>query len=1111
MTEVTLNGVVIKFPFKPYQVQEDYMKKVIECLQEGKNGVLESPTGTGKTLSLLCSSLGWLMIKKAQIQIQVQSLGALDQVGSGNSYLDQFAKSLDKGGGKSTNQAPTNTFGWSMPKIIYASRTHSQLSQAMQELKRTSYRHVSVTVLGSRDQLCIHPEVAKEQNTSNKIHMCQAKIRARNCFYYNNVELRKDDPTIKDNILDIEDLVKTGQKLKCCPYFLSKELKQNADIIFMPYNYLLDPKTRKNQGIELQNNVVLLDEAHNVEKMCEEAASLQISSTDIAVCIDEITHVMKDMANETNDQDFLSEGSNAAQKDFSAEDLCILKAMFLELEKAIDSIQITKRDEGDTYPGGYIFEILEKADITQGKELLVIDKLDKIVTYLTTVSASSFTRKGNALQKFSDLLRVVFAGSTNNKYREKIKQCYKVYIQAEPAKKSFKNDAWETKKITKTDGKLISYWCFSPGFGMQQLLDQGVRSVILTSGTLSPLKPFISEIGIEIGAQLENPHIVSNKQICVGIISNGYDGCSLNSSYNTRNDPKYIASLGETIKIFSCILPHGMLIFFPSYPIMKKCQEEWQKMGKWSQIEASKPIFVEPQSKEGFNNVMTEYYKKIHDPAHKGAIFMAVCRGKVSEGLDFANANGRAVLITGLPFPPLKDPRVILKQRYLEENRASGKESLSGQQWYQLEASRAVNQAIGRIIRHKNDYGAILLCDCRFDNPSFKQHLSSWIRPHIKKFQDFRMVVKELREFFRYTTAHLPQPAIGASEMSSMALPSVPAEFDTSNTRIVKSNSKTLVTTPEEKQNENFDLNAYKIKGNTEKEKKTDQSPKDFGSLFETKSKTVVNFSTCKLQTTANTFKEVSPSEEPNAKRRKLKIKPVQFSVEMPVVSEPSTSCTEPGIKTESQRPRVDGPEDSAAARQQQGKKYIQQVKGSVSPDDFNTFKILISKYNKGICLDELIAALEKLFLIDYKLKHLYIGFRNFLRKDHIKAFDAQTKLMESLDDYLLDKPVLQSESQEVNVNKPEDTVASRQEQGKKYIQQVRESISPEEYSIFKRLMNSYKNDANFDELVNGLEKLFVIDHKLKHLFIGFRSFLKKDHTKSFDSHIHAMEGSSIW
>lgn len=64
---------------------------------------------------------------------------------------------------------------------------------------------------------------------------------------------------------------------------------------------------------------------------------------------------------------------------------------------------------------------------------------------------------------------------------------------------------------------------------------------------------------------------------------------------------------------------------------------------------------------------MNEFYTKINDPSEKGAIFMGVCRGKVSEGLDFANANGRAVLITGLPFPPLKDPKIMLKQKYLEE------------------------------------------------------------------------------------------------------------------------------------------------------------------------------------------------------------------------------------------------------------------------------------------------------------------------------------------------------------------------------------------------------------------------------------------------------------
>ena len=65
---------------------------------------------------------------------------------------------------------------------------------------------------------------------------------------------------------------------------------------------------------------------------------------------------------------------------------------------------------------------------------------------------------------------------------------------------------------------------------------------------------------------------------------------------------------------------------------------------------------------------------------------------QVSEGLDFADANGRAVIITGLPFPPVVDPKVELKRKFLEETRASGRTGLSGVEWYKQQASRAVNQ-----------------------------------------------------------------------------------------------------------------------------------------------------------------------------------------------------------------------------------------------------------------------------------------------------------------------------------------------------------------------------------------------------------------------------------
>lgn len=77
---------------------------------------------------------------------------------------------------------------------------------------------------------------------------------------------------------------------------------------------------------------------------------------------------------------------------------------------------------------------------------------------------------------------------------------------------------------------------------------------------------------------------------------------------------------------------------------------------------------------------------------------------------------------------------------------------LSGDDWYFLEATRAVNQAIGRVIRHRNDYGAILLCDLRFNNQRQKSQLSSWIQGHLnnqKQHTTFGPLIGDVSRFFR--------------------------------------------------------------------------------------------------------------------------------------------------------------------------------------------------------------------------------------------------------------------------------------------------------------------------------------------------------------------------
>lgn len=48
------------FPFQPYSIQDQFMRALYSVIEKRKIGVFESPTGTGKTLSLMCSALKWL-------------------------------------------------------------------------------------------------------------------------------------------------------------------------------------------------------------------------------------------------------------------------------------------------------------------------------------------------------------------------------------------------------------------------------------------------------------------------------------------------------------------------------------------------------------------------------------------------------------------------------------------------------------------------------------------------------------------------------------------------------------------------------------------------------------------------------------------------------------------------------------------------------------------------------------------------------------------------------------------------------------------------------------------------------------------------------------------
>jgi regulator of telomere elongation helicase 1 len=69
------------------------------------------------------------------------------------------------------------------------------------------------------------------------------------------------------------------------------------------------------------------------------------------------------------------------------------------------------------------------------------------------------------LQKFADLVKIVFSKTNFNvEHMERVKKSYKVHIKVEQPK-SKKGDSWSVPKIGAKPSRVLSYWCFSPGFG----------------------------------------------------------------------------------------------------------------------------------------------------------------------------------------------------------------------------------------------------------------------------------------------------------------------------------------------------------------------------------------------------------------------------------------------------------------------------------------------------------------------------------------------------------------------------------------------------------------------------------------------------------------------
>jgi regulator of telomere elongation helicase 1 len=691
----TCENTRIQFPFEPYDCQLDFMSKTLEAVATKQTALLESPTGTGKTLCLLTATLAYSLPRSSELE---------------------------------------------KPTVVYASRTHAQLSQAVKALRATVYQP-KVAVVGSREHLCGHPRVSKLRGTAQN-RACSALCARRACHLRNELDRQQKASRNADQngqALDIEELVADGARRGTCAYYGARHSLKEADLIFAPYNYVLDERHRNTSGVNWRGSIIILDEAHNVASVAEDAASFSLTSVDLAGALQELDRAVSAAPR----QELASNVDGGEGLQIGEDELLSLKRIILGLE---DALMNTKHLEDK---GGMLHE--------------------KVLTPSGLTCAAAGAWFADACKRAGDVVQADARGTGNAAPKlELLERACTLAFRGDAHCKALADDHYRIRIATDQDEVRLDYWCFSPALALQDLRSLGVSSVLCASGTLSPLPSFAGELGLQTYVSLQNPHVVdAEKDLLCAVVGTGPSNVSLKSTYSERRTIGYKQELGLTICQAAEQLDRGgLLVFFPSYPALNDCVEHWRGSSLWSRLERGRAVVVEPRKAKDMRTIAVQFQRAASTTC---AVLLAVCRGKASEGMDFSDDQCRVVIVTGVPYAPPDDPRVKAKRRFLDDKRRTGDKKLllSGDAWYEQQACRAVNQAVGRCVRHAKDWGAVLLADSRFADAGRRKNLPAWLRHEIRQPAPFRDVAAHLRSFI--DEHHGRKPAPKASEKASTA------------------------------------------------------------------------------------------------------------------------------------------------------------------------------------------------------------------------------------------------------------------------------------------------------------------------------------------------------
>ncbi|XP_049738125.1 ATP-dependent DNA helicase DDX11 isoform X2 [Elephas maximus indicus] len=675
-------------------------------------------------------------------------------------------------------------------KIYYCSRTHSQLAQFVHEVQKSPFgKDTRLVSLGSRQNLCVNEDVKNLGSVQLVNDRCMEMQRSKHekkseaeeekpkrrrqegqaaCPFYNyeQMQLLRDEVLVE--VKDIEQLVAMGKEARACPYYGSRFAIPAAQLVVLPYQMLLHAATRQAAGVRLQGQVVIIDEAHNLIDAITSIHSTELSGSQLCQAHSQLLQYME-----------------RYRKRLKAKNLMYIKQILYLLEKFVAVL------------GGNIKQNPNTQSLSQtGTELKTINDFlfQSQIDNINLFKVQRYCEKSMVSRKlfgFTERYGVVLPPSREHPkltgFQHFLQSLQPGVTEAAPSAPAEEGEARAPRPASplmhvegflaalttaNQDGRVIlsrqgslsqsslKFLLLNPAVHFTQVVKE-CRAVVIAGGTMQPVSDFREQllacagVGAERVVEFSCGHVIPPDNILPLIICSGPSNQQLEFTYQKRELPQMMDETGRILCNLCNVVPGGVVCFFPSYEYLRQVYARWEQSGLLVRLAVKKKIFQEPKRANQVEQVLMEYSKCIKCCGQAagtmtGALLLSVVGGKMSEGINFSDNLGRCVVMVGMPYPNIKSPELQEKMAYLDQTlpRTPG-QAPPGKALVENLCMKAVNQSVGRAIRHQKDFASIVLLDQRYARPPTLAKLPAWIRDRVEVKATFGPAFAALRKFHR--------------------------------------------------------------------------------------------------------------------------------------------------------------------------------------------------------------------------------------------------------------------------------------------------------------------------------------------------------------------------